>query len=316
MKPISSSIAVERDVTLAMFPSKPLVAGAGAGLYSTPSRPAVLSSSTMRVAVLGLGAIGTLVARTLEGRATVLGIDRTKAPLNGHDEPVDIAVVTTKSQGTAWAAETARRVLAKNGTVLTIQNGLGHSERLAATLGDDRVAVGVIYVGAALDGDTLRTTGPGRVELGRGRHVDELAAALQAGGMAASVVDDPWPAVWRKLVGNAAVNPVSALVGITNGELLDHLAARIVDAAAKEAARVACAEGVPISDDEAIRLWRSLAQLTAANRSSMLQDVRSGRPTEVDWINGEVLRRGRRHSVPTPVNEALLQLVEVLENYP
>jgi 2-dehydropantoate 2-reductase len=270
----------------------------------------------LRVAILGLGAIGTLVSRTLDGRVDLVRVDRTKAPLNGGVEPVDIAIVTTKSQGTAWAADTAKRVLTKHGTVLTIQNGLGHRERLATVVGDDRVAVGVIYVGAVLDGDELRTTGPGRVELGRAPHVDELATALQAGGMAATVVDDPWPAVWRKLIGNAAVNPVSALVGITNGELLRHLAARIVDAAARETARVARAEGVPITDDEAQKLWRTMAELTAENRSSMLQDVRNGRPTEIDWINGEVVRRGRRHNVPTPVNEALLKLVEVLEAYP
>jgi 2-dehydropantoate 2-reductase len=138
----------------------------------------------MRVAVLGLGAIGTLVSRTLGGRVPVMCVDRTKAPLNGQVEPVDIAIVTTKSQGTAWAAETAKRVLAKHGTVITIQNGLGHRERLATVVGDDRVAVGVIYVGAALDGAELRTTGPGRVELGRAPHVDELAAALQAGRVA------------------------------------------------------------------------------------------------------------------------------------
>lgn len=270
----------------------------------------------MRVAVLGLGAIGTLVSRTLDGHVPVMGIDRTTAPLNGSIEPVDIAIVATKSQGTAWAADAAKRVLSTSGTVITIQNGLGHRERLATVLGDDRVAVGVIYVGAALDGGELRTTGPGRVELGRAPHVDELASALRAGGMAATVVDDPWPAVWRKLVGNAAVNPVSALVGVTNGELLQHLASRIVDAAAREAARVASAEGVAISDDEALTLWRAMAEATAANRSSMLQDVRNGRPTEVDWINGEVARRGRQHHVPTPVNDALLKLVEVLEAYP
>jgi 2-dehydropantoate 2-reductase len=270
----------------------------------------------MRVAILGLGAIGTLVSRTLDGRVALTCVDRTKAPLNGNIEPVDIAIVTTKAQGTAWAAETAKRVLAKHGTVLTIQNGLGHRERLATVLGDDRVAVGIIYVGAALDGEELRTTGPGRVELGRAPHVDELAVALRAGGMTASVVDDPWPSVWRKLVGNAAVNPVSALVGITNGELLQHPASRIVDAAARETARVSSAEGVPISDAEALTLWRAMAELTAANRSSMLQDVRSGRPTEIDWINGEVIRRGRGHHIPTPVNEALLKLVEVLEAYP
>ena len=270
----------------------------------------------MRVAVLGLGAIGTLVTRTLDGRVPVTRIDRTKAPLERVDQPVDVAIVTTKSQGTAWAAETARRVLAKDGTVLTIQNGLGHRERLAASLGDDRVAVGVIYVGAALEGGQLTTTGPGRVELGRAAHVDELASALEAGGMSATVVDDPWPSVWRKLVGNAAVNPVSALIGVTNGELRQHPASRIVDAAARETARVASAEGVAIGDDEAIGLWHAMADATAANRSSMLQDVRTGRPTEIDWINGEVVRRGRHHRIPTPVNEALLELIEVLEAYP
>jgi 2-dehydropantoate 2-reductase len=270
----------------------------------------------MRVAVLGLGAIGTLVSRTLDGHVPVMRVDRTTAPLNGSIEPVDIAIVATKSQGTAWAADAAKRVLSPRGTVITIQNGLGHRERLATVLGDDRVAVGVIYVGAALDKGELRATGPGRVELGRAPHVDELASALRAGGMAATVVDDPWPAVWRKLVGNAAVNPVSALVGVTNGELLQHPASRIVDAAAREAARVASAEGVAISDDEALKLWRAMAELTAANRSSMLQDVRNGRPTEIDWINGEVARRGRQHHVPTPVNDALLKLVEVLEAYP
>lgn len=270
----------------------------------------------MRVAVIGQGAIGTLVRRTLDGRVPLLVIDRTKAPLDRPVEPVDIALVTTKSQGTAWAADIARRVLTKQGTVLTIQNGLGHRERLAAVLGDDRVAVGVIYVGAALEGDELRTTGPGRVELGRAAHIDDLGAALASGGMSVAVVDDPWPAVWRKLVGIAAVNPVSALVGVTNGELLLHLASHIVDAAARETARVATAEGVAIDEGEAIRLWRAMAEFTAATRSSMLQDVRSGRPTEIDWINGEVARRGRRHGVATPVNDALLKLVEVLEAYP
>jgi 2-dehydropantoate 2-reductase len=271
----------------------------------------------MRVAILGLGAIGTLMFRTLDGRLPVVRVDRTKAPLpSGPIDPVDIAIVTTKSQGTAWAAEIAHRLLAKNGTVMTIQNGLGHQERLAAVMGDDRVSVGVIYVGAALEGDELRTTGPGRVELGRARHVDELALLLEAGGMSAAVVDDPWPSVWRKLVGNAAVNPVSALIGVTNGELLQHLGSRLVDAAARETARVASAEGVPIRDDEAVALWRRMAELTASNRSSMLQDVHNGRPTEIDWINGEVVRRGRRHGIPTPVNEALLKMVEVLEAYP
>src|SRR5437867_3574702 len=112
----------------------------------------------------------------------------------------------------------------------------------------------VAILGLGAIGTLIARTLDGRVELGRAPHVDELAAALAAGGMTATVVDDPWPAVWRKLVGNAAVNPVSALVGVTNGDLLEHLASRIVDAAARETARVASAEGVPIAADEALRI--------------------------------------------------------------
>jgi len=267
----------------------------------------------MRVAILGLGAIGTLLARTLGPHATVVGVDRTTAPPTAGIAPVDIVIVAVKAQGDAWAAQTAAGLVAPDGIVLTIQNGLGHQERLAAAVGPDRVAVGVIYVGAALEAGELRTTGPGKVELGRGRHIDGLAALLVAGGMSARVVGDPWPAVWRKLVGNAAVNPITAIIGCTNGELLTDPASVIADAAAVETANVATAEGVAISDQEARSLWRAMAELTAENPSSMLQDVRAGRPTEIRSITGEIVGRGAAHRIATPVSGALLGLVEVLE---
>lgn len=270
----------------------------------------------MRVAILGLGAIGTLIARTLADHAAVIGIDRTKAPLAQGTAPVDVVIVAVKAQGDAWAAQTAARIIAPDGIVVTIQNGLGHRERFVAAVGPDRVAVGVIYVGASLEAGELRSTGPGRVELGRGAHVDELAALLIVGGMTARVVSDPWPAVWRKLVGNAAVNPVTAIIGCTNGELLTHAASVIADAAAVETARVATGEGVAISDPEAMSLWRAMAELTAENPSSMLQDIRAGRQTEIGSITGEVVRRGAARAIATPVSSALLALVEVLEAKP
>ena len=270
----------------------------------------------MRIAVLGLGAIGTLITRALADHATVIGIDRTKAPVDQGAGPVDVVIVAVKAQGDAWAAEIAARIIAPDGVVVTIQNGLGHHERFASSVGPDRVAIGVIYVGASLDGGELRSTGPGRVELGRGPHVDELAALLNSGGMTTRVVGDPWPAVWRKLVGNAAVNPITAIIGCTNGELLTHPAAAIADAAAVETARVATGEGVAISDAEARTLWRGVAELTAANPSSMLQDVRAGRQTEIGSIAGEVVRRGAARAILTPVSAALLGLVEVLQAKP
>jgi 2-dehydropantoate 2-reductase len=273
----------------------------------------------MRVAILGMGAIGHVVARALEGRAELVKVDRTHAPLRDGEPPVDAAVVTTKTPGTAWGAATAAKILARDGVALTIQNGLGNYETLVEHLGSERVAVGVIYVGAQLVKGELRATGPGKVELGRPTmsasraKLDELGRLLRAGGMDVFVVDDAWPAVWRKVVTNAAVNPLTALIRRTNAELLtDVVASRVADGIAREVARVATASGVPIGEDDAVRQWRAMAALTGANRSSMLQDVEAGRPTEIDAISGAVAHEADRHGVEAPLNRAMTVLVSSL----
>jgi 2-dehydropantoate 2-reductase len=274
----------------------------------------------LRVAILGMGAIGHVIARALDGRADLVKVDRTTAPLSDGEAPVDAAIVTTKTPGTGWAAEIAAKILAPDGVALTIQNGLGNYETLVERIGRERAAVGVIYVGAQMVNNELRATGAGKVELGRppgtaprGK-LDELAGLLGAGGMDVTVVDDAWPAVWRKVVTNAAVNPLSALIRRTNADLLaDAPASRVADCLAREVARVASASGVPITDDEAVKQWRAMAALTGANRSSMLQDVEAGRPTEVDAISGAVAREGERRGVAAPLNQAMTVLVSSLD---
>ena len=274
----------------------------------------------MRIAIVGFGAIGNVVKRALDGRADIVPIDRTKAPLRANEPPVDAAVVCVKTHGTAWAADIAKRVLAAEGVAITIQNGLGNYEALRDAVGEERAAVGVIYVGARLDETgTLHATGAGRAELGRPRGaaprqtLDALAALLVAGGMTVSVVDDPWPSVWRKIVTNAAVNPTTALLGCVNSDLLaDRAAARIADGLAREVARVATASGVHVAEDDAVKWWREMAQLTGANRSSMLQDVEAKRATEVDAICGAVYREGQRRGVEAPLNQAMTLLVSAL----
>jgi 2-dehydropantoate 2-reductase len=247
-------------------------------------------------------------------------VDRTHAPLRESEAPVDAAIITTKTPGTAWAAEIAVKVLGPEGVAVTIQNGLGNYEKLVERVGTERAAVGVIYVGAQMLNGELRATGPGKVELGRPpgggprKRLDELAKLLGAGGMDVTVVDDAWPAVWRKVVTNAAVNPLSALIRRTNAELLtDASAARVADCLAREVARVATASGVEIGEDDAVKQWRAMAALTGANRSSMLQDVEAGRPTEVDAISGAVAREGERRGVAAPLNQAMTVLVGSLD---
>jgi len=275
----------------------------------------------MRVAVLGMGAIGHVVARALEGRAEVVPVDRTRAPLRDGEPRVDAAVVCVKSMGTPWAAEAAERILDRDGVVVTVQNGLGNAETLAAAVGPRRVSAGVIYVGAELVGGELAATGAGRVELGKpqgpssAERLARLADALAAGGMTVSVVDDPWPSIWKKLVVNAAMNPTTAIFGLRNPELLEHPAGRpLADELARETARVATAAGVAIDPASAPGMWHAVASFV--NRSSMLQDVQAGRPTEIEAINGAVAREGARLGVQTPVNEAITLLVKAVTEPP
>src|SRR5207244_4653024 len=131
------------------------------------AEPGTAKGFLMRVAILGMGAIGHVIARALEGRAELVKVDRTRAPLRDDETPVDAAILATKTPGTAWAAAIAAKILAPDGVALTIQNGLGNYEMLVEHVGHPRAAVGVIYVGAQLVKRELRATGAGQVELVR-----------------------------------------------------------------------------------------------------------------------------------------------------
>jgi 2-dehydropantoate 2-reductase len=274
----------------------------------------------MRVAVLGIGAIGQHVANVLAGRAELVKVDRTHAPLRADEPPVDVAVVTTKTPGTEWAANVAAKILGPDAAALTIQNGLGNYEILAERLGRDRVALGVIYVGAGFRADgTHYVTSAGRIQLAlperaaARERVAALVDVLRAGGVEVALVDDPWPAVWHKLLANAVLNAPSALLDATYGEILgDPAKALLCDGLARESARIATAAGQPISEQEAIDSWRAIARAMNEHRSSMHADVARHRETEIDAINGALASEGERHSVAAPLNQAMTLLVPAL----
>jgi 2-dehydropantoate 2-reductase len=274
----------------------------------------------VRIAILGLGAIGQVVARALEGRADLVAVDRSRRPLRDGEPPVDAAIVTTKTPGTRWAAEQAARLLDPKGVALTIQNGLGNHEILVEALGAPRVAVGVIYVGAGFRPDgTHYATGAGRVQLapppgtGPAARFGTLVELLRAGGMTVEVVTDPWPAVWRKLVANAVMNAPSAILDATYGEIVsDPARALLCDALARESAAIASAAGFPYAAPDAVGAWRAIAQAMTDHRSSMHADVARHRPTEVDAINGALVREAARHGLAAPLNAAMTVVVSAL----
>ncbi len=236
----------------------------------------------------------------------------TAVPRSGPLPLAPLVLVMVKSHQTAAVAPAARRSASAEGLVVTLQNGLGNAEALARAPGRGRVVTGVTTAGASLLGPASVRAFPGEVVLDRAAApaaTDALVARLRAAAFRATAVDDIAPAVWRKLAVNCAINPLSALEGVPNGALArDPLLRERVRAAAAEVAAVARAKGVRLEQDAA-EAALDVARATAGNRSSMLQDLDRGAPSEIDALSGAVCRQGRALGVPTPVNAQLWRAV-------
>lgn len=221
------------------------------------------------------------------------------------------ALVLVKSWQTEIAAGDLKRCLTPDGLALTLQNGLGNAEILRQALGAERLALGVSTSGATLLGPgRVRPSGDGPLTIQDHPAVRPLAEILAQAGFSVEFVQDAQALLWGKLLINAAINALTALLDVPNGVLLQRPSAeRLMAEAATEAASVAAALNVALPYRDPFEAARAVAQRTAENRSSMLQDVQRGAPTEVDAINGAIVRLGEQTGTPTPVNRALWLLV-------
>ena len=224
------------------------------------------------------------------------------------------ALVLVKAWQTEQAAGQLRECLADDGLAVTLQNGLGNREALARSLGLSRVALGVTTTGATLLGPGLvREGGEGIISMERHQALDPIEGALRAAEFHVNVVEDAQSLIWGKLVINAAINPLTAILRVPNGRLLELPSAREMMAAlAREAGRVADAEIVPLPFPDPVAAAEDVARRTAANHSSMLQDVLRGAATEIDAICGAVVKIGQKHGVETPTNWACWKLVKAI----
>ncbi len=224
------------------------------------------------------------------------------------------AIVLAKSWQTKRVADQLKGILAPDGIALTLQNGLGNRERLSRNLGAGRVALGITTTGATLLGPGhVKTGGEGIISLEQNPALAPLEAALRSSNFNLQVVADARSLVWGKLVINAAINPLTALLRVPNGELLNHPWARkAMSALARETAQVAEAERVSLPFDDPIQAAEEVARKTAKNLSSMFQDVRRGAPTEIDAICGAVTKRGEKHGIETPYNRSCWRLVKAM----
>jgi 2-dehydropantoate 2-reductase len=262
----------------------------------------------------GLDALARDGARLLDsdGRELACRVRVTRDP--GRARGAQAAFVLVKSWQTPRAARQLAECLADDGLAVTLQNGLGNDGLLAEALGRERISLGVTTTGATLLGPGLaRAGGEGVVSLEAHPRLAVVEAALRRAHFQVEVVADAQSLIWGKLVVNTAINPLTALLRVPNGELLKRPSARVMmKALADETAAVASAQRVRLPFSNPGEAAESVARKTAANHSSMFQDVRRGAPTEIDAICGAVARAGRRHRVPTPVNRVCWQLVQAI----
>ena len=289
-----------------------LIVGTGALATLFAAR---LSLAGVDVSMLGSWRAGLAALQQAGARVDSRDSQKVQATSNPSDcRGAKIALVLVKSWQTERTASQLAECLAEDGLAVTLQNGLGNDTILSNFLGPPRVSRGVTTLGATLLAPGIvRSGGEGAITLEAHPYLSVLEEMLRKAGFKISIAGNLEPAVWGKLVVNAAINPLTALLRVKNGYLLTNLPAHtLMCTLAREAAKVAEAVAValPFSDPE--RAVEEVAQCTSENLSSMLQDVLRNTPTEVDAINGAVMRVGEQNGVPTPVNRSLWSLVKAL----
>jgi len=261
-----------------------------------------------------------------DGVTVVRGEERTITPVPATSDPssvgkVDAVVFFVKCYHTASAAELARPLVGPETVVASLQNGWGNGDVLAAAFPPEQVVVGVTYnsglvvepgvvmhpadqptfVGTFVDGDQSRA--------------ERLREALERAGLETTTVSPVRPEIWKKLILNTATLPTAALTGMNAGALAAHGGMReLVAETAREATRVAQALGYPIDPEERVEAILSLLERAGPTKASMLQDFEAGRRTEIDVINGAVVKAADEQGIDVPINRAFVALVKGWES--
>jgi len=291
-------------------------------------------------AIMGAGAVGCfyggMLARagvpvTLIGRAVHVQAIRQQGlrlQMQSFDEVVhphasdqpealaqaDVVLLAVKSTDTEATGAQMRPFLKPGALVLSLQNGVDNADRLRAVLPGVDVAATAVYVAAEMAGPGhLRHHGRGELIIEPGPRSAAVAQALQAAGVPTQVSSRVRDVLWTKLVINCAYNGLSAVGQVAYGELMQRAGmTEVQHDLVAECRAVAAADGVTLPDDLEASV-RAIAQSMATQMSSTAHDLRRGKPTEIDYLNGHVVRRGDALGVPTPANRMLWEAVKLLE---
>jgi 2-dehydropantoate 2-reductase len=232
----------------------------------------------------------------------------------------DLIIICVKSYDTKDAIMQAKPLVGDSTGVLTIQNGIGNIEIIGEVIGQDKVIGGVTNLGATLLGvGRVRHAGRGETVIGRidGKIPAELRSIREIFnkvGMEMRISRDIKGLLWSKLIINVGINALTAIARLNNGRLIEFEGTRrILREAVTEATRIAKRKRIKLIYDDPLAKVEAVCEATATNVSSMLQDVLRKKRTEVDFINGVIVRQAQELGIPTPVNSVLLHLVKTIE---
>ena len=302
-----------------------LIVGAGAmgGLFAALLAPLadVCLFTTNPTHAEAINTVGIRISG-LEGMTSTVAVPAITDPTQ-YSQRADLVLICTKAAASTAAAETAKALLAEDGLVLTLQNGLGNLERIAAVVGPERATAGTTAQAATLMGPgQVRHAGQGPTMLAAAKGfpqqkplLDEIAALFNRAGIATTLSADIDALLWSKLIVNVGINALVALLRVPNGALIASPACEeLMRDAVDEALAVAKALNIDLDYPAQQERVRQVCDITRHNRASMLQDILRGRSTEIDVINGAIVAKGREAGIATPVNQMLTRLIKALES--
>jgi len=301
----------------------------------------------VKIAVVGPGALGCLLAGLLKTKTKeevwlidnsperaklireegirIEGLSSVSTPINVSADPkevgpCDLVFICVKSYSTDDACKDIKDLVSNKTFILTLQNGVGNVQVLNDYFGSEHVIAGVTNHGATLIGPGhVRHAGKGdtiigmynRKVLGPVRDASNLLTKCGFEAKISKVIDS---VIWSKLIINIGINALTGITRLKNGMLIkDDGARQILRSSVQEAIDVVKRKRIKLIYDDPIQKAESVCKATAANVSSMLQDVLSSKLTEIDYINGVITRQGKALGIPTPVNEVLINLIKTIE---
>ncbi|SFH92084.1 ketopantoate reductase [Tindallia magadiensis] len=302
----------------------------------------------MKISIIGSGAMGCLFGYYLvKAKAEVTLIDTWQEHIeviqnhgltivDGHHtnrvhikafsdayqqtEKMDLIIIFVKAYDTRNALEKSLHLIGENTRIMTLQNGVGNIEVISEFISKEKIIGGTTAHGAMLkEKGVVVHAGKGKTRIGRiegenGKREETICAFLNEAKIDTDIEKNIDGLIWDKLLVNVGINGLTAILDIENGKLLEREETEtLMKKLVMEAIRVAEEAKIQISYPDPLHHVKAVAKATGNNRSSMLQDLSRGKKTEIEYINGAIVKKGKELGIPTPYNDFLQQLVRAKE---